>query len=75
MHEDDNYRSGSLWKHNTSGAVVRVVGSNEDTVLFVYDSNKDKGGHFATSKPLFELFYEKVDPSEEGMIYLSKVDD
>lgn len=70
---DDLYRDGSLWKHRTKGDMVTVKGSTEDTVWFVYVDNDIKGKPFTTSKPLFEMFYERMDLSEEGLYYLSKV--
>lgn len=73
MDDDDDYREGSLWRHKTKKHLVKVKGTNADTVWFVYDSEDKNLKAYTTSKPLFEMFYEKVDPSDEGLYYLSKV--
>lgn len=72
--DEDKYRDGSLWRHKTKGDMVTVKATTEDTVWFVYEgvAGTVSGSH-TTSKPIFEMFYDKVDPSEEGLIYLSKV--
>lgn len=71
--DEDYYRTGALWRHNTSERVVRVCGSSEDTVVFMYLSDTSSSKPYSTSKPLFELFFDKVDPSDEGLFYLSKM--
>lgn len=73
MDDTDEYRVGSLWRHKTTDQLVRVCGSGDDSVMFVYDNDATAKEPFLTSKPIFEVFYEKVDPFEEGLIYLSKM--
>lgn len=67
----DEWTEGSYWKAET-GQLIRIKGINGSEVHFC--SVEEPVIVYKTSKLVFKLFYSKLDPSEEGLMLLSRLD-
>jgi len=68
---DDKWESGSYWVGK--GEVYVYLENIVNTTVF-YHYLTEPGLTLTTSRPAFELFYRRLEPEEEGLILLSRMD-
>lgn len=68
---DDRWEDGSYWVG--VGEVFVCLESIVNTTVFFHYLT-EPGLTLTTSRPAFELFYRRLEPEEEGLILLSRMD-